>query len=104
MHNFIIYNHLSFQSQNKTDYIPKDITNISQLGDKKYPAKKAICRLLSIAPHSEEEIAGHFEISPKLVKGLLKELIEASLVVNVPEHSSKYYLKTKEFDVEVEND
>ena len=90
--------------QNQTDYIPKDIQDLSQLGYiKKERAKKAIRSLLSVAPHTIEEIADHFEISPELVKGLIMELTKAKLVVNVPNHSSKYYSKSKQFDGKVKN-
>lgn len=91
--------HLSLEIQNQTDYIPKDIQDLSQLGYvKKERAKKAIRSLLSLVPHTIEEIADHFEISPELVKGLITELTKAKLVVNAPNHSSKRYLKSKKFD------
>lgn len=65
-----IYRYIVFG--NKTDYVPKDIQDVSKIGYfKKKRAKKAIRWLLSIAPLSVEEIADHFEMSPELVKGLL---------------------------------
>lgn len=85
----IIQCHLSLQSQTKTDYIPKDIEELSELGYfQKKQAQKAIRWLLSKAPHSVDEIADHFEISPKLVEDLLKELTKANLVVKLPGQSS----------------
>lgn len=90
----VIPRHLSLQSQNQMDYIPINIQDISIIGfKKKRRAKKAIRWLLSITPHSAEEIADHFEMSPELVKALLMELTNANLVANVPGDSSKYYLK-----------
>ena len=96
MQEIITSSNLFSLPQNKTNYIPIDIHDISKIGDfKKRGAKKAICWLLSKAPHSGEEIADHFVISRELVKGLLTELTKANLVVNVSMHSSKYYLKSQ---------
>lgn len=93
---------LFLQSQNKTDYIPKDIKEISQLGYlKKKRALKAIWWLLSKAPHSVDELADHFEISHELAKGLIEELAKANLVVKVPGRLAKYYIQPIEFNVEV---
>lgn len=96
MHRIITSSHLFSLPQNKTNYIPKDILDISKIGYfKKRQAKKAIRWLLSKAPHSVEEIADHFEISRELVKGLLTELTKDNLVVNVSRYSSRYYLKSR---------
>lgn len=81
--------------QNQVD-IPIDIQDISTLGfNKKRRAKKAIRRLLFITPHSAEEIADHFEMSPELVKALLFELAKANFVVKVAGNSIKYCLKER---------
>lgn len=74
MQKVIIHCHLYEQAQNKSDYIPKDIDEISQLSViKKIQAQEAIRWLLLKDPHSIEEIADHFEISPALVKELLED-------------------------------
>lgn len=91
--------HLLLGLHNQTDYIPKDIQDVSKIGFiKKKQAKKAILWLLSIAPHSIKEIADHFDISSALVKGLLMELTKANLVVNVP--GNNHYFKSKKSDSE----
>lgn len=93
MHKISIHSILNIEAQNKIDYIPKDSEDISQLDyNKKKQVQKAICWLLSIAPHSVEEIAEHFEISPELVKGLIMKLSKANLVVQVP-GSNRYNLQ-----------
>lgn len=83
---------------NRNDYFKKDIKDITKIGYlKKKRAKTAICWLLSKASHSAGEIADHFEMSPELVKDLLIELTKSKLVVNDPENSTKYYLKSNNF-------
>lgn len=82
----------SFRSEDKTQHITENMKNISELGYfKKKRAKKAICWLLSKAPHTVDEIADHFEISPELVKDLIEELSEVNLVVKIPGRTTKYY-------------
>lgn len=99
----VMRRHLFLHLQNRID-IPINIQDISMVGfGKKRRAKKAICRLLSITPHSTDEIADHFEMSPELVKALLLELTKANLVVTVPGVSPKYCLKEKILTVRKRN-
>lgn len=75
MQEIITHNDLLLLPQNKTNYIPKDIEEVSKISNiQKKQAKKAIRWLLSKVPHSVDEIAEHFEFSPELVKVLLKDL------------------------------
>lgn len=88
--------HLPLGLKNNATNISKDSHDISKIGYfKKKKAKKAIRWLLSVAPHSVEEIADHFEMSPELVEGLLMELVKANFIENVPGHLNKYYLSKK---------
>lgn len=99
MREIITQRHL--QSQHKTDYIPKDVEEISQIDYiKKKHAQKAIRWLLSKAPHSVDEIADHFGISPELAKGFLMDLTEDNLIVKLPGHSTKYSLEPVNTDGE----
>lgn len=75
MQQIITHNDLFLLPENKTNYIPKDIGELSQISSyKKNQAQKAIRWLLSKAPHSVDEIAEHFEISPELARALLVDL------------------------------
>jgi hypothetical protein len=74
MQKIVTHNDLFLLPQNNTNYIPKDIGELSQISSyKKNQAQEAIRWLLSKAPHSVDEIAEHFEISPELAKALLKD-------------------------------
>lgn len=88
--------YLFSKSQYTNSYINKDIKDISKLSYiKKRRAQKAICFLLSMVPHSVDEIADHFEISPELVKVLIEELTKANLVIKVPGYSTYTTFKSK---------
>ena len=74
----------------KPGYILDDIKHPGNIGDvKKRFCKKAIIWLLSKAPHSNTEIADHFEISPELVQYLIAELIASRCVVKLAD-SDRY--------------
>jgi predicted transcriptional regulator len=88
-----IYINLRWKKQ--PGYILEKVKRPSDIGRKKRDfCIKAIIWLLSKAPHSVEEIADHFEISPELVKSLLAELIANKRVVRLAD--SKRYQVTGE--------
>lgn len=87
--------HLSYQGnyrvENRCEYIAKDILNPIKLRkETKKEAIKAILWLLSKSPHSLEEIADHFDLSPQLINKLLNELVKANLVVKSNNDSSRF--------------
>lgn len=62
--------------ENVVGYLPNDIINPHELSYSQISsAKKAILWLLSKAPHTIDEVAGHFALSPELVQFLITELI-----------------------------
>lgn len=96
MSNVITFWNFYSYKETQADYIPKDIKDPSKLGNPETNiAQKAILWLLSKAPHTVDEIADHFEISPELVKYLIKDLTAAKLVVSGPEHLPRHQLKQK---------
>jgi len=70
--------------------ISKDVVDPGEIGERKLmSAKRAIIWLLTKSPHSVEELADHFEISPKLVSYLLKELVSEEVVSEVNKRKKK---------------
>ncbi|MDT3701140.1 MAG: transposase family protein [Thermincola sp.] len=66
----------------KTDLISEEIIDLRTISfTKKKQAEEAIMWLLSKAPHSVEEIADHFCLSPDLVKHILDPLVAKLAVV-----------------------
>lgn len=81
----------------RADYIPDNVEdpyNISTT--QKNAAKDAIAWLLSKAPHSAEEIADHYAMSPQLVSHLLEELEEVDYVTKESVSSLRYKLKQQD--------
>lgn len=66
----------------KTDLISEQIIDLRTISfTKKMQAEEAIMWLLSKAPHSVEEIADHFCLSPDLVKHILDPFVAKLAVV-----------------------
>lgn len=88
-----IFAHLQWKK--KPGYILDDIKHPCNIGKvKKRFCKNAIFWLISKAPHSEREIADHFEISPELVQCLLLELITTKRVKKLKD-SDRYQAMKK---------
>jgi DNA-binding CsgD family transcriptional regulator len=69
------------EKKNMDNFLPKDIINLRGISYiQKKSAKKAILWLLSKSPHSIEEIAEHFALSPELVNFLIQELMRSGKV------------------------
>lgn len=77
----------------RAEYIPTNVEDPCKISStQRNSAKKAITWLLSKSPHSVEEIADHFELSPQLVGSLLEELIDANYVARESLRSARYEL------------
>jgi predicted transcriptional regulator len=88
-----IYINLRWEKQ--PGYILEKVKRPSDIGRaERDSCIRAIIWQLSKAPHSIEEIADHFEISPELVKTFLTELIATKRVVRLAD--SKRYQATGE--------
>lgn len=71
------------EKENRADYLPKDIVNPRALSySQRKSAKKAILWLLSKAPHTVDEIAEHFALSPELIKVLLQEITRSGMLTS----------------------
>lgn len=66
------------EKKNEIDYLPQNIDNPRQLSySKKQSAQKAILWLLSKAPHTVDEVAEHFALSPELARSLIKKYVRS---------------------------
>lgn len=78
----------------RTELISEDLVDLRNISyTKKKQAEEAIMWLLSKAPHSVEEIADHFCLSPDLVKHILDPLTDELAVVE--EGILRYTINTK---------
>lgn len=69
--------------ENVVGYLPNDIINTHELSySQKLSAKKAILWLLAKAPHTVNEAAEHFALSPELVTSLVAELIRSGEITS----------------------
>lgn len=83
----------------RAEYIPTHVEDPCKISsNQRNSAKRAITWLLSKSPHSVEEIADHFELSPQLVGSLMEELVYANYVTRESLRSDRYELNksTKE--------
>ncbi len=86
--------HLCKGLKSRAEYIPNNVESHYHISsNQKSSAKKAITWLLSKAPHTAEEIADHFEMSPCLITHLLEELKDANCVIKESVRSNRYILK-----------
>ena len=81
--------------KSKSQYIPNDVVDCYNISStQKNSAKRAIIWLLSKAPHSVEEIADHFEMTPQLVGHLIEELHDVKLVTRDTSNAQRFKLKS----------
>lgn len=77
----------------RAEYIPTNVIDPYKISiTQKSSAKRAITWLLSLTPHSVDEIADHFELSPHLVSRLVEELVDAGYVTRESSRSGRYKL------------